>query len=110
MKTATVTTSTTLTTEKVVAVLDEVRGEELIREFNEAKAGIKLLEAAKAKAELEIREMLGEAQAGSINGVERITISTRNMSKVDRELLKTAFPEAYTATLVETNYTVVLAK
>ena len=54
--------------------------------------------------------MLGEASAGTINGVERITISTRNMSKIDREALKTAFPEAYTATLVETNYTVVLAK
>lgn len=110
MSTHTIETSTTLTTTKVVAVLDEERAEKLIREFNEAKAGIKALEAEKSKAELEIREMLGEASAGTINGVERITISTRNMSKIDREALKTAFPEAYTATLVETNYTVVLAK
>jgi hypothetical protein len=45
-----------------------------------------------------------------INGVERVRVQHRNMSKIDREVLKTIFPEAYSATLVESAYTVLQTK
>jgi hypothetical protein len=110
--TTTTTTTTAVTTTKSVAVLDDNRdmAEALIAQFAEAKAGIKALEAQKDAAEKALREMLGDCTSATIGGVERITISLRNMSKIDREALKAAFPEAYSATLVEGNYTVLLAK
>ena len=84
--------------------------EALIVEFNEAKAAIKALEAKKSEAEAAIRDALAGNDVGRINGVERIRVQHRNMSKVDRELLKTAFPEAHEATLIQSSYTVLQAK
>ena len=109
MATATTTTTTKVAVTEETALLDE-SAEALIVAFNDAKAAIKALEGKKAEAEAALREMLGDCTAGTIGGVERITISLRNMSKIDREALKAAFPEAYSATLVEGNYTVLLAK
>ena len=107
--TTTTTTSTVITTTAQVANLDS-SAEAIIVEFNEAKAAIKALEAAKAAAETKLRAMLGDAIVGAINGVERVRILSRNRSNIDREALKTAFPEAHAATLVETQYTVLQAK
>lgn len=84
--------------------------EALIVEFNEAKAAMKALEARKAAAEKALREMLAGNEVGLINGVERVRIQHRNMSKIDREALKTSFPEAHQACLVESAYTVLQAK
>lgn len=105
----TVTTTTTTTRTEGVTDLDPSI-EALIVEFNEAKAAMKALEAKKAEAEKAIREALAGNDVGRINGVERVRVQHRNMSKVDRELLKTAFPEAHAATLVESAYTVLQAK
>lgn len=103
------TTTTVVTTTEATAVLD-VSAEALIVEFNEAKAAMKALEAKKAEVEGKIRAMLGDAQVGTINGVERVRVLVRNRSNIDREALKAAFPEAYEATLVEGRYTVLSAK
>jgi predicted phage-related endonuclease len=84
--------------------------EETIVAFNATKAAIKALEAEKAKIEQMIREALKGSDVGTINGVERVRVQHRNMSKIDRETLKTAFPEAYQSTLVESAYTVLQAK
>jgi predicted phage-related endonuclease len=84
--------------------------EALIVEFNEAKAAIKAIEAKKQAAETAIREALKGNEIGTINGVERVRIAHRNLSKINRELLKTAFPEAYSAALEESAYTVLQAK
>jgi hypothetical protein len=81
-----------------------------IVEFNAMKAAIKTLEAQKAAAEVAIREALAGSDIGRINGVERVRVQHRNMTKVDRELLKTAFPEAHEATQVVSAYTVLQAK
>lgn len=105
----TVTTTTTTTRTEGVADLDS-SVEALIVQFNEAKAAIKALEAKKAEAETAIRDALAGNDVGRINGVERIRVQHRNMSKVDRELLKTAFPEAHEATLIQSSYTVLQAK
>lgn len=79
-------------------------------EFNAMKAAIKALEAKKAEAEASIREALGGKDVGVINGVERVRVQHRNMTKVDRELLKLAFPEAHEATMVVSSYTVLQTK
>lgn len=105
----TITTTTTTTRTEGVADLDP-SVEALLVEFNEAKAAIKALEARKSDAEKAIREALAGNDVGLINGVERVRVQHRNLSKVDRELLKTAFPEAYEATLVESSYTVLQTK
>lgn len=94
---------------ELVAVLD-ASVEELIVEFNEAKAAVKAAEARKQAAEVQIRELLGGCDVGAIDGVERIRVQHRNLSKIDRELLKTAFPEAHDATLIQTTYTVLQTK
>ena len=109
MTTATVTTTSKVEVISVVTNLDP-SVEALIVDFNEAKAAIKALEAKKQATETALREALNGNEIGHINGVERVRVSHRNMSKIDRELLKTAFPEAYTGTLVESGYTVLIAK
>jgi hypothetical protein len=109
MTTTTKTTTTSVTTTEGVAVLD-IAAEALIVKFNEAKALIKILEVDKAEAEKALRDLLGEAQVGTINGVERVRIASRVTSKIDRDLLKTAFPEAFEVTYVQTPYTILQTK
>jgi len=103
------TTTTTVTRSEGVTVLP-ASAEELIVAFNNTKAALKEIEAQKAKLDTELRSLLGENMVGSINGVERVRILVRNMSKIDREALKAAFPEAYEATHIESTYTVLSAK
>jgi predicted phage-related endonuclease len=109
-------TMSTITTTKTEVVISEdvtqldPTMEAIIVEFNEAKAAIKALEAKKAAAENAIREALKGNDVGLINGVERVRVQHRNLSKIDRESLKTAFPEAYAAVLSESAYTVLQAK
>ena len=105
----TMTKTTTTTTTELVAVLPESAEAHIIA-FNEAKATIKEAEAKKAAAELAIREMLNGSDSGLINGVERVRVQHRNLTKVDRELLKTAFPEAHEATQIVSSYTVLQTK
>lgn len=107
--TVTVKTTTSVVRDEAVAELDK-SAEALIVEFNEAKAALKVLEGRKAAAEKALREMLGAADVGMIDGVERVRVSHRNRSNIDRELLKSAFPEAYEATQTETAYTVLTTK
>ena len=105
----TITTVTTVSrTEEAVELDPSI--EALLVEFNEAKSAMKTLEAKKQAAEKAIREALGGSDVGLINGVERVRVQHRNMTKVDRELLKTAFPEAHDATLVVSAYTVLQTK
>lgn len=105
----TITTTTTTTRTEGITELDPAI-EALLVEFNEAKIAMKALEAKKAAAEKAIREALAGNDVGHINGVERVRVQHRNMTKVDRELLKTAFPEAHDATLVVSAYTVLQTK
>ena len=108
--TATQTTTTTATTTASVAELPAARAAALIKEFNEAKAAIKAFNERKAAAEAAIRELLGDAEVGTIDGVERVKVSFRNTSKIDRKALQEAWPEAYEATIVESPYTVLTTK
>lgn len=84
--------------------------EAVIEEYAQAKKDIKSLEAKKKAAEDKIRQAMGDAKIGFINGVQRAEIKDRATSKIDRELLQEAYPDAYTATLTKTEYTVLDAK
>ena len=106
----TTTTTIEVTTEITSVVLDKKVAEALIAEFNAAKIAIKAPESKKQDAEKALREMLGATEVGTIDGVERVRIVHRNLSKIDRETLKSAFPEAYAAVLSESPYTVLQAK
>lgn len=103
--TATITTTTVVSTTTTVAELG-AGAEAIIARFTEAKKLAKAAEEAKKAAEAELRAMLGDAKVGTINGVERIKISERATTTVDRELLKSAFPEAFEATVGKTPYTI----
>lgn len=110
-------TKVTLTTEaevsvNVEAVLLDAEAREIeqaIADFNEAKTLIKELEAQKAKAEAVLREKMGTAKVGLIGGVERVKISSRTRKDINKDDLKSAFPEAYELCLKETTYTIVTA-
>lgn len=103
------TTTTTVVISSNATALDKSI-EATIAKFNETKAAIKALQAQKDELDAQLRDALLGNEVGTVDGVERIRIVLRNNSKIDRELLKAAWPEAYEATLVETPYTVLQAK
>lgn len=105
----TVITKTEIVREEGVTLLDPAM-EATIAEYNALKVALKELDAKKAAAEKAIRDALAGRDVGMINGVERVRVSHRNRSNIDRELLKTAFPEAYEATITETQYSVLVTK
>lgn len=83
--------------------------EDAIARFNNAKAAIKVLEESKKQAEAELRAALGEATVGTIAGVERVKIASRTRQDINKDDLKSAFPEAFELCVKETTYTVVTA-
>ena len=101
-------TTVTIVTQEEVALLDGY--EDTIKAYNEAKKMIKHFEAAKADAEKKLREAMGTAKVGTIDGFERVVISERTRGGVDTKALQEVFPEAYELTRTETNYTVLLTK
>jgi hypothetical protein len=53
---------------------------------------------------------VGVATKGTINGSTKITISRQNRKEIDKALLETNFPEAFTATQYEISFTKLLTK
>ena len=83
--------------------------EEALREFNDTKEAMKVLEGRKKELEATIREAMGNSQIGTIAGVERVKIATRTRQDINKDDLREVFPEAYELCLKETTYTVVTA-
>lgn len=103
----------TTTTEIVVSntVRHLTKGTDaLVKAFAKTKEDLKVLEAQKKALEEQIRNLMGEAKVGYIDGVKRIEILDRTLTKVNRKLLQEAYPEAYQASLEKTEYTVVDAE
>lgn len=73
--------------------------------FVAAKQAEKAAKAAKAEAEAILRDMLGDSVEATINGISALKVQFRTNSHIDKDTLKSAFPEAYEATLVTTPYT-----
>lgn len=109
MKTITIKNEATISVETDAALLDGTNIEQAIADFNEAKKLIKELEAQKSAAETRIRELMGTAQVGLVAGVERVKIAERTRTNINTEILKEAFPEAYTQCAQAKTYTVVTA-
>jgi predicted phage-related endonuclease len=84
--------------------------EALIAEYNDTKAAMKSLEDRKKEVEKALREMMGVAEVGTIDGVDRLVIHSRTRKGVDTKKLQEAYPEAYTNCETVTNYTVLLTK
>ncbi len=103
------TTVTEVTTSTNVAILSEDINS-IIAEYAQAKLDIKALETKKKNAEEAIRAALGEAKVGYINGVKRVELKDRTLTKVDRKILQEAYPDAYAASLATTSYTVLDAE
>lgn len=110
-------TKAVIVTEAVVAsevpavLLDKNANEveQAIADFNEAKRVIKLMEEQKKAAEAQLRSLMGDAEVGLLNGVERIKIATRTRNDINKDDLKSVYPEAYELCLKETTYTVLTA-
>jgi outer membrane protein TolC len=102
-------TETKVSIAQTAAMLDGSNANELIAQFNEAKAAIKQLELQKAQAEKALRELMGDAEIGIIAGVERVKIASRSRKDINKDDLMSVFPEAYALCLKESTYTVLTA-
>lgn len=73
--------------------------------FNKAKQAEAKAKELKAIAEAQLREALGNAVEGSIDGLTVIKVVSGTNSHFDRKALLENYPEAFEATYKETPYT-----
>lgn len=102
-------TTTTIVTTETVRNLNKGT-DAIVKAYAKTKADLKVLEAQKTALEEQIRNLMDGAKIGYIDGVKRVEIKDRTLSKIDRKLLQEAYPEAYDATLRTTQYTVLDAE
>lgn len=84
--------------------------ETLIAEYNDTKAAMKSLEDRKKEVEKALRDLMGDAEVGTIDGIDRLVIHSRTRRGVDTKKLQEAYPEAYATCESVTEYTVLLTK
>ena len=72
--------------------------------FNKAKEAEAKAKALKSKAEVILREALGEAKAGLVEGVVAVRVVNGKNTHFDRELMLANYPEAFEATIKTTEY------
>jgi predicted phage-related endonuclease len=82
----------------------------VINQFIATRTMITELEKTKKDLEAQIKEVLGDAEVGVVNGEIRIEQSKRSRSGVDSKKLALVFPEAYEATQTTTDYVVLVVK
>lgn len=73
--------------------------------FKKAKAMEAKAKEAKAKAEEVLRAELGEALEATVEGITALKVQGGVTTFFDREIMKSAYKEAYDATIRETKYT-----
>jgi predicted phage-related endonuclease len=73
--------------------------------FIQAKKAKKEAEEALRGAEKALREALGEAITGNVNGVPAVKVIASKNSHINKEALETEYPEIYAQTLVTSPYT-----
>lgn len=99
------TASNTATTKSADVVELPPKARKALLAFSKAKAAEAKAKEAKAKAEAILREALGEATKGTLDGVAVVSVVSSKNTSFDREVMKSLYPEAYEATLRETAYT-----
>lgn len=94
-------------TKKAPAVSVELspEGKQALADFRNAKKAEALAKEQKEKAELALREALGDHKEGMVEGIVVVKLVGGKNTHFDRELMKEAYPEAFMATLRETIYT-----
>lgn len=80
----------------------EVR--QAIADFAEAANAEKEAKARKAAAEKVLRSAIGVAEFANVGGVPAFKIEHRNRIDLNREVLRSAFPEAFEAASYENPY------
>jgi hypothetical protein len=75
-----------------------------LEHFRIAREAEKVAKENKARAEKILREVLAGAPAGTIAGQIVLRVVESSNSHIDKDALRSAFPEAYEATLVTTPY------
>jgi predicted nuclease with TOPRIM domain len=97
--------------EETIEVVDLTGTEaaKMFAEFESTKAAIRQLEAMKAELEAELRKLLGKAERATFEGQDLFKLAHSSNSKINRDVLRTAFPEAYDATLETKPYTFIKA-
>lgn len=94
----------TATTTKTDAVELSAKAKKALAAFNKAKQAEAKAKALKAQAEAILREALGEAKAGAIDGVIAVRVVNGSNTHFDREMMKSLYPEVYEATIRSTDY------
>jgi len=79
----------------------------LLKEFKDAKELMKLAENLKKTAEAKIRDLLGEATTGVVNGKTVVRVNSGSNSHLDGSIIQDGWPEAYDAAKKTTDYTYV---
>lgn len=82
-------------TEAGVAVLDGTNAEELIEQFNEAKAALIRITKEKEAAEKALRDLMGDATIATIDGIDRLKLIPGSRETVSAKMLKAEFPEMH---------------
>jgi predicted phage-related endonuclease len=96
--------NTQIITTSTTAVELNAEAQVALAKFAQAKEAIKALEAQKDEAEAILREALGTAEVGLVNGKNAVKVAQRTRKGTDAKVLAEKFPEAYEATLVATSY------
>jgi len=97
--------NTQVITTSTTAVELNAEAQKALADFANAKEAIKALEEQKANAEAILREALGNAEAGLVEGMVVVKVASRTRKGTDGKKLAEMFPEAYAETLTQTEYT-----
>jgi predicted phage-related endonuclease len=92
------------------AVVLNADAQAIINEFIATRDMLNALEKTKKELEAQIKEVLGDAEVGVVEGEIRIEQSKRSRSGIDSKKLALAFPEAHEACATTTNYVVLVVK
>ena len=96
--------NTQIVTTSTTAVELDAQAQKALADFAMVKATIKALEEQKDQAEAILREALGNAEAGMVNGKVAVKVAQRVRKGTNAKQLAEKFPEAYEATLTTTEY------
>ena len=110
MSVSTQVTTTQVVTETSTVELDNTNIANLLADFANAKLAIKELKEAQSKIDNAIRELIGSAKTGTVNGLPVVELAPRSRSAVDTKLLKLSYPEAYEQCSTTTAYDIIVAK
>ena len=89
---------------EVATAILPAEAEALVIRLNNARRAAKEIEKEEKAVKDALLAMLGDAEVGVINGVERVKVSEVSREGIDKATLVAAFPEAYEASRTVTTY------